>query len=219
MLRSFDDAASIDQSIVPDYVINFMRGETPESLARKKEAKGWGERNVVITPRRDTLTSHLVELGNYFSSTTDLTRGVGSEGRRSGIRRHLTGWRGGVVYNTLLALLILIASIICLILVVTKTKAFSGELVIFSGDCPTARRINIGLHVVVNVFAVVLLAGANYIFQILMSPTREEISEAHDRRRWLDIGVPSIRNFVHVSGFRAATGTVILVAAIALQVM
>jgi hypothetical protein len=219
MLRSFDDAASIDQSIVPDYVINFMRGETPESLARKKEAKKWGERNVIITPRRNTFSSHLVELGNYFSSTTDLTRGIGNESQRSGVRRHLTGWRGGVVYTTLLAVLIFIVSVICLILVVTKTKAFSEELAIFSGDCLTARRINLGLHVVVNVFAVVLLAGANYIFQILMSPTREEVSEAHDRRRWLDIGVPSIRNFVHVSGFRAATGTVILVVAIAIQVM
>ncbi|KAI0394286.1 hypothetical protein F5Y17DRAFT_264289 [Xylariaceae sp. FL0594] len=218
MLRS-DDTASIDQSIVPDYVINFLKGETPESLARKREANRWGQRDVVINPRNDTLSSHLVELGNHFASTTDLTHGAGNHSQRSGTRRHLSSWRGGVLYNALLALLVLIATIVCLILVVLQTKAFSKQLAIFSGDCSKARRMNIGLHAVVNVSAVVLLAGANYIFQILMSPTREEVAEAHDRKRWLDIGVPSIRNFFHVSGFRAVTGTMILVVAIGIQVI
>ncbi|KAI1811411.1 hypothetical protein GGS20DRAFT_110557 [Poronia punctata] len=217
MLRSFDDSASIvDHSIVPDYVINFMRGETPESLARKKEAKRWVERNVVLNQRRDTLSSHLVEMGNYFGSTTDLTGGVGREGQKGG---RMTGWRGGVFYNALLAMLVFVVVVVCLIIVVTRTKAFLGELVVFSGDCVAANRIDTGLHVIVNVFAAVLLAGANYVFQILLSPTREEVSEAHDHKRWLDIGIPSIRNLAHVSGFRAAMGIITLVVAIAGQVI
>ncbi|KAI8629916.1 hypothetical protein F5Y19DRAFT_63135 [Xylariaceae sp. FL1651] len=219
LLRSYDDTASIDQSIVPDYVINFMRGETPESLARKKEARKWGERGVTITPRRDTLSSHLVELGNYFSSTTDLTRGIGNGSQRSDLRRHFTGWRGGVVYNTFLAFLILVIGIISLILVITRTKVFSGALAIYSGNCSMASQINIGIHVVINVFTVVLLAGANYVFQVLTSPTRREIAAAHDRKRWLDIGVTSLRNFFYVSGFRAAIGAVLLLVAIAIQVI
>lgn len=217
ILRSLDDTASIDQSLVPDYVINFMRGETPESLARKREERQWGERNVVITPRRDTLSSHLVELRNQFTSTTGLTRGDGSQ--RSDLRRHFTGWRGGIVYDTLLTFLILLVGIISLILVVTRTKVFSGQLAIFTGDCATATRINIGVHVVINVFTVVLLAGANYVFQILTSPTRREIAKAHDRKRWLDIGVSSLRNFMYVSRFRAVVGAVTLLVAIAIQVM
>ncbi|KAJ8124488.1 hypothetical protein O1611_g9152 [Lasiodiplodia mahajangana] len=217
ILRSLDDTASIDQSLVPDYVINFMRGETPESLARKREERQWGERNVVITPRRDTLSSHLVELGNHLASATGLSRGDGSE--RSDLRRHFTGWRGGIVYNTLLTFLILVVGIISLILVVTRTKVFSGQLAIYTGDCPTATRINIGVHVVINVFTVVLLAGANYVFQILTSPTRREVSKAHDQKRWLDIGVSSLRNFRHVSRFRAVVGAVTLLVAIAIQVI
>lgn len=197
-----------------------MRGETPESLARKKEARQWGERNVVIAPpRRDTLSSHLVELGNYFTSTTGgPSRGDGGS-QRSDLRRHFTGWRGGVAYNTLLALLILVVGIVNLVLVVTRTGKFSGQLAIYAGDCATATRINIGVHVVINVFTVVLLAGANYVFQVLTSPTRAEVSEAHDRKRWLDIGVTSLRNLVHVSRFRAALGAVTLLVAIAIQVM
>ncbi|KAI3326294.1 hypothetical protein HD806DRAFT_442472 [Xylariaceae sp. AK1471] len=219
LLRSYDDTASIDQSIVPDYVINFMRGETPETLARKKEAKKWGERNVDIMPRRDTFSSHLVELGNYISSTTDLTRGMGSGSQRSALRRRFTGWRGGIIYNTLLTFLIFVVSVVGLILVITKTREFSGQLAIYSGNCSAATRINIGLRVVINVFTFTLLAGANYVFQVLMSPTRREITAAHDRKRWLDIGVSSLRNFVHVSGFRAAIGAITLVVAIAIQVI
>ncbi|KAI0813306.1 hypothetical protein GGR55DRAFT_687610 [Xylaria sp. FL0064] len=217
ILRSLDDTASIDQSLVPDYVINFMRGETPESLARKKEARQWGERRVTITPRRNTFSSHLVELSNHFTLSGGGGTGNGSE--RSDLRRHFTGWRGGVVYNTVLAFLILVVGIISLILVVTRTKEFSGQLAIFSGNCSTARRINIGIHVVINVFTVVLLAGANYVFQVLTSPTRREITQAHDRKQWLDIGVCSLRNFFHVSGFRAALAAVALLVAIALQVI
>ncbi|KAI1122875.1 hypothetical protein F5Y10DRAFT_64035 [Nemania abortiva] len=217
ILRSLDDTASIDQSLVPDYVINFMRGETPESLARKREERQWGERNVVITPRRDTLSSHLVELRNHFTSTTGLSRGDGSE--RSDLRRHFTGWRGGIVYNTLLTFLILVVGIISLILVVTKTKVFSGQLAIYTGGCATATRINIGVHVVINVFTVVLLAGANYVFQILTSPTRREVSKAHEKKQWLDIGVSSLRNLMHVSRFRAVIGAATLLIAIAIQVI
>ncbi|TGJ85154.1 hypothetical protein E0Z10_g3571 [Xylaria hypoxylon] len=212
----FDDTASIDQSLVPDYVINFMRGETPESLARKQEARQWGQRNVTITPRRDTFSSHLIELSNHFTSSGAVT---GNGSQRSDLRRHFTGWRGGVVYNTLLSFLILIVGIISLILVATRTKVFSGQLAIYSGDCPMATRINIGLHVVINVFTVVLLAGANYVFQVLTSPTRREITEAHNRKQWLDIGVCSLRNFIHVSGFRAGLGAVIMLVAIAIQVI
>ncbi|KAI0471350.1 hypothetical protein F4859DRAFT_515565 [Xylaria cf. heliscus] len=216
ILPSIDDTASIDQSLVPDYVINFMRGETPESLARKKEARQWGERNVIITPHRNTISSHLVELGNHLSSVTGPS---GNSSQQSDLRRHFTGWRGGIVYDTLLTFLILVVGIISLILVVTKTKVFSGQLAIFTGDCGTANRIDIGVHVVINVFTVVLLAGANYVFQILTSPTRREITVAHDQKQWLDIGVSSLRNFLHVSGFRAIMAAATLLIAIAIQVI
>ncbi|KAI1308592.1 hypothetical protein F5Y03DRAFT_404889 [Xylaria venustula] len=217
ILRSLDDTASIDQSLVPDYVINFMRGETPESLARKKEARQWGERRVTVTPRRNTFSSHLVELSNHFTSSGGGPTNNGSQ--RSDLRRHFTGWRGAMIYNTLLAFIILVVGIISLILVVTRTRVFSGQLAIFSGDCATATRINIGVHVVINVFTVVLLAGANYVFQVLTSPTRREVTVAHERKQWLDIGVCSPRNFRHVSGFRAGLGAVILLLAIVIQVI
>ncbi|KAI1487521.1 hypothetical protein F5X96DRAFT_672587 [Biscogniauxia mediterranea] len=220
--RQSDDAVSIDRSIVPDYIVNFMRGETPETLARKREQRKWGERGVEITSRRGTLTSHLVEYGQFYSSSTKLTGGMNGRSNssaRTGLRRHFTGWRGGVVFNTLLAFIILVVGIICLILVITRTKLISGESAIYSGNCTTANNINIGIHVVINVLTIAILSGANHVFQVLSSPTKQEVSAAHENKWWLDIGVPSLRNLIHISGFRVALGVVVLLIAVVTQVI
>ncbi|KAI4861544.1 hypothetical protein F4820DRAFT_59128 [Hypoxylon rubiginosum] len=220
--RPHDDTASIDRSIVPDYVVNFIRGETPETLARRKERKKWGQHGVEVTPRRETFASHPIEFGHYYSSSSDLTEDLNADSnwsRRSGLRRHITGWRGGVIFNSLISFIILLVGIICLILVITKTKLLSGESAIFSGDCGTAEHINMGIHVVINVFGVALLSGANYVFQVLSSPTRREVVVAHENKHWLDIGIPSLRNFAHISGFRTTIAAIILLSAVATQVI
>ncbi|KAI1765168.1 hypothetical protein GGR53DRAFT_519824 [Hypoxylon sp. FL1150] len=222
--RPHDDTAStFDRSIIPDYVVNFMRGETPETLARKKEQKKWGQHDVEVAQRRETVASHPLQFSHYYSSSnSDITQDLNADSnwsQRSGLRRHITGWRGGVIFNSLISFLILVVGIICLILVITKTKLLSGESAIFSGDCNTAEHINIGIHVVINVFGVAILSGANYVFQVLSSPTRREVVVAHEKKRWLDIGVPSLRNFAHISGFRTAIATIILLSAVATQVI
>lgn len=219
-----DDAISISRSIVPDYIVNYLRGETPETLAQKREQRAqMGEHYPAVTPAHDGHASFPVEFGHYYSSSTDLTRGLnglsGSGSRHSGFRRHFSGWRGGVVFNSLISFIILVAEIIVLIVILTKTKLLAGESAVWSGDCGRAERINIGIHVVINVIGIVLLAGANYAFQVLSSPTRREVDKAHEKRRWLDIGVTSVRNFAHISGFRAILGIIILFTAISIQVM
>ncbi|KAK6223615.1 hypothetical protein QIS74_03559 [Colletotrichum tabaci] len=55
--------------------------------------------------------------------------------------------------------------------------------------------LHTAIHVVINNLSTVLLAGSNYCMQCAIAPTRSEIDRAHARRKWLDIGVPSIRNF------------------------
>jgi hypothetical protein len=40
--------------------------------------------------------------------------------------------------------------------------------------------------------------------QIISSPTREEVDEAHRRHDWLDIGIPSVRNVRRISWTRIA---------------
>ncbi|RYP60086.1 hypothetical protein DL771_010629 [Monosporascus sp. 5C6A] len=221
-----DDTTSIARSIVPDYILHYMRGETPETLARKREEKMWGQRDVNVEDRRDTYASCPVEFGHYYSSSTDLTRGAtwggnghSSASRHSGLQRHFTGWRGGIVFNTIIFFLILVIEIALLIVVLTKTRLLAGDPTMWSGDCGTARDINVGLHAAISVFSVVFLAGANYAFQVLTSPTRGEVDKAHESKRWLDIGVTSMRNFAHISGFRIFMGSTVLLTAISIQVI
>ncbi|KAF2155261.1 hypothetical protein K461DRAFT_110724 [Myriangium duriaei CBS 260.36] len=63
-------------------------------------------------------------------------------------------------------------------------------------------RAKVGTHLLVNVLATGLLAASNYAMQVLVSPTRYEVDKAHARRKWLDVGLPSLRNIRAVSWWR-----------------
>ncbi|KAK0609436.1 hypothetical protein B0T14DRAFT_441918, partial [Immersiella caudata] len=65
---------------------------------------------------------------------------------------------------------------------------------LFSGSCSKAEKINIAGHVIINALSTVLLSASNYCMQCVSAPTREEVDNAHRKRRWLDIGTPSARN-------------------------
>jgi uncharacterized membrane protein (DUF485 family) len=210
----------LSRSLVPDYVVNYIRGETPETLARKKEQRQWGERGIEITPQRDRFVSQVVEFDDPYGSQTHLApTEYANEEHQRGFRRLFTGWRGGLTFNILLTILILLAAVICLILVASKSQILSGEATIFSGSCTMASSINTGLHVAINVLTIILLAGGNYFLQVVSSPMRHELAVAHNKKQWLDIGIPSLRNFRHISGFRATLACVVLLAAVATQVM
>jgi len=69
---------------------------------------------------------------------------------------------------------------------------------LYQGDCDTSKRLDTSLHVVINILSTLLLSSSNLCLQLLLSPTRAEIDQAHSERRWLDIGVASWRNFVNL---------------------
>ncbi|GAB1318664.1 hypothetical protein MFIFM68171_08874 [Madurella fahalii] len=63
-------------------------------------------------------------------------------------------------------------------------------------SCSAVKNINTGIHVAINAISTILLAGSNYCMQFLSAPTRGQIDKAHRRFRWVDIGVPSLRNLL-----------------------
>lgn len=121
--------------------------------------------------------------------------------------------------NLALILVFLIAGLICLIVAETKTEFTLGYMEFFTGSCSKARNIDWGLHALINVLVVVLIVGANYVFQVLSSPNRSEISAAHESQKWLEIGVPSVRNFRSIRGGRAVLAIILLAVAVATQIM
>ncbi|KAK1674671.1 hypothetical protein BDP55DRAFT_632742 [Colletotrichum godetiae] len=67
--------------------------------------------------------------------------------------------------------------------------------VVANGHCQSIQSWNTCAHVAINIISTVLLTGSNYCMQCLIAPTRTEIDSAHAKHEWLDIGIPSIRNF------------------------
>ena len=75
----------------------------------------------------------------------------------------------------------------------------NGYGTLIDGDCSKTRKASTWIHLAINVLSTILLSASNYCMQILTAPTRSEIDRAHAQGRWLDIGVPSVRNLKWIS--------------------
>lgn len=69
-----------------------------------------------------------------------------------------------------------------------------GVLTIQEGNCNSVDSATTVAHIWINALSSILLAASNYTQQTVSSPTRAEISRAHAKGDWLDIGVTSVRN-------------------------
>ncbi|KAK7746493.1 hypothetical protein SLS53_002452 [Cytospora paraplurivora] len=233
-------AGTRDSTLIPDYVVNFIRGETPETVARRKQNGGnQGMRAVDITHQHRHQRSHMALLENanenendarraydaqsnftWSSTMTQLQQMLPWSNEKPGTRRRLmTGWRFGVFVNILLLIVVFITGFICAVYAGSKVPISTGEMDLFTGSCRVATSIDLGLHALINVFVMILIVGASYIFQVLSSPTRSEVSRAHDGKHWLEIGVPSVRNFGHIGKLRAGLAIALLTVAVATQIM
>lgn len=105
-----------------------------------------------------------------------------------------TGWRVGALHFGVWAVVVFGINLVVTVWGTTARK--SG--VLLEGDCDRVDLYNNGLHVLINVLSTILLSGSNYCMQCLSAPTRDEVNEAHSNMRWLDIGIPSIRNVKHL---------------------
>ena len=75
----------------------------------------------------------------------------------------------------------------------------NGYATLVQGECSKTRKASTWIHLVINVLSTLLLSASNYCMQILTAPTRPEVDCAHAQGRWLDIGVPSVRNLKWIS--------------------
>lgn len=88
---------------------------------------------------------------------------------------------------------------IVLIWTFRKFEFENGVAEVFAGDCHRSETINTWVHLAINAVSTMLLSGSNYCMQILSAPTRKEVDKAHAKQKWLDIGVPSVRNLTNVA--------------------
>ncbi|CAK7230636.1 hypothetical protein SCUCBS95973_007642 [Sporothrix curviconia] len=267
------EKGGIRRSLIPDYVINYLRGETPETLAQRKmiqqeqlrlQAEVETTENEARLRGGGSLTSQhdvqpmpspgyrrsdepILRLNYPEKRVSYGTKSGGQRRRRRGVVAH--GWRAGVALHGFLALVIFVVGVVSLAVAVTLQKRNDGSssvdkgmpmAVIFSSDgssdatsCSAARSVAWVLRAVLALFTMALLAGAQYVFQVLSSPTRAELDAAHLSRQWLDIGVPSLRNVMFLlrnrksavdgdgggARFRSVLALLVIVAAVASSVL
>ena len=115
-----------------------------------------------------------------------------------------TGWHTGVLACATSVVVVLFINVSLTIYAATNPeyKMKRGIGTLYSGSCDKSRTIGLWLHLGINVLSTMLLSGSNYTQQCLAAPTRSEIDTAHARIRWMDIGVPSIRNLFRIKAER-----------------
>ncbi|KAK5654585.1 hypothetical protein OQA88_7214 [Cercophora sp. LCS_1] len=115
----------------------------------------------------------------------------------------LGGWRLGILLSAIWALLVLAINLGVTIWAYTTTKPHTRtRRMVYQGSCSQVRTIDVIAHLVINALSTILLGASNYSMQCLSAPSREEVDKAHAARKWMDIGIPSLRNLRSISRMR-----------------
>ena len=134
--------------------------------------------------------------------------------------KYLHGWRMGITLCVVTALTVFMINLILTIWAISRYGLTKGGIgTIQEGSCETTRRLSLWLHLVINVLSTLLLGASNYTMQCLASPTREEVDRAHGQNRWLDIGVPSIRNLTRISSHRKVLWWLLVISGVPLHLL
>lgn len=91
--------------------------------------------------------------------------------------------------------------------------AYGTTQMIYEGSCTLTKRWDVALHLLINVLSTAILSASNFCMQALVAPSREEVDRYHGRRKWLDIGVPSLRNLGVAGRYRISLWAILLVTA------
>lgn len=97
------------------------------------------------------------------------------------------------------SIVVLVINIVACIIAVSKHEVAGNLAILYSGDCDKVKRLDLWLHLLINILSTLLLGASNYSMQCVSAPTRTDIDKAHRENLFMDIGVPSIRNLRYIS--------------------
>ncbi|TLD22192.1 hypothetical protein PspLS_08162 [Pyricularia sp. CBS 133598] len=114
------------------------------------------------------------------------------------------GWKRTGIYNILLACTCGLTLVILLFISLSwqEEQSILGTTRIHRGRCKDTARLSIILHLFLNIISTGILASSNFFMQIVTSPSRSEIDDAHEYLRSVDIGLQSLRNLRWLSPFK-----------------
>ncbi|KAF4626006.1 hypothetical protein G7Y89_g12156 [Cudoniella acicularis] len=94
-----------------------------------------------------------------------------------------------------------------------------GSGVIYQGSCDIVKRLDLWLHLLINVLSTLMLMASNYCMQLQVSPTRENLDTAHANNEWLDIGIPSLRNLKWIGKWRKFCWLVLMLSSLPIHLI
>ncbi|KAK8044795.1 hypothetical protein PG993_004819 [Apiospora rasikravindrae] len=132
------------------------------------------------------------------------------------------GWRRSGAYNILLAATCGLVLLVCFCISWAKPQQFPlllSTTLIHRGRCRDTGKLNIILHLALNIISTGILSSSNFFMQIVTSPSRPEIDEAHTYLRSLDIGLQSLRNLSFLSHFKQCCWVLLLLSTIPIHLL
>lgn len=124
----------------------------------------------------------------------DLTTEAAAAGPKPSPNLRLSGWRRGSLIAASVAWTVFVVNISIFIWMWSSLPIKGGNGVAFRGSCKTSNALDTFIHLLINILSTCLLGASNYCMQCLNAPTRDDIDKAHSKKKWVDIGVPSLRN-------------------------
>ncbi|KAE9582748.1 hypothetical protein CGMCC3_g1083 [Colletotrichum fructicola] len=133
--------------------------------------------------------------------------------------RGLNSWRTTVSAGAAVASLVLIVNVGVLVWVRRRFGASDGLSTVFEGSCIESKKDTLWPDLAINIMSTLLLGASNSCAQLLSSPSRQDIDKAHSKGKWLDIGVPSVRNLGHISFWRVCLWALLFLSSIPLHLV
>jgi hypothetical protein len=136
--------------------------------------------------------------------------------------KNFKGWKYGVLNGAVVAFIVLAVNVAAAAYAMTRSSRNAGNdsrRSLYTGDCETVRKLNVGIHFLINVLSTILLGASNYSMQCMSAPTRSEVNRWHAQKQWLDIGVFSMRNIGKISKWRTLLWALLAVSSLPLHLL
>jgi hypothetical protein len=122
-------------------------------------------------------------------------------------------WRKTLYVVAVLAGLVLIFNIIWAVVAVTKYPLEHGLRRLYQEKCTTTARIDLVLHIAIDILSTLILSSSNYTTQCLNALTRDDVDRAHKQEKWLSVGLTNIKNLAWIPRRRAVRFCLLFVTA------
>ncbi|EFR02719.1 hypothetical protein MGYG_05717 [Nannizzia gypsea CBS 118893] len=112
------------------------------------------------------------------------------------------GWRFTLSLAAFVGVLVFGFNLGFVLWAITHHNLSNGRGVLYDGDCDHMHDLSVGFHLVINIFSTILLGASNFTML-----------------DWLDIGVPSVRNFRRISRKRAILWIILVLSSLPLHLI